>query len=63
MLLFIEKTDGTVLHNVGSVFRGAEGGVFIVRIINGFGQKEKDIELLDSEILVLSSYEYVNKHK
>jgi len=62
MLLFIEKTDGTVIHNVISIEGHYNGekykqGYLCVKVGNSFLEKEKEIDVLHSEILIVMSYD------
>lgn len=61
MLMFIEKVDGSIIHNVGAMIKFTYD-TFMVTIINGFGQKDSEIKVEVKDILSVSTYEY-NKLK
>jgi len=64
MLMFIETTTD-IIHNVLEIQRNGDGIskpiTFDVYLGNGFGEREKSIEILASDILCVMTYEYNKK--
>ena len=59
-LMFVEKTDGMVVHNVAKIDFGGASDKMKLRllIVDGFGNRVGDVYLLIEEIVVISTYDY-----